>query len=147
MFTRLDFPTPLLPISTAVVPSGMSRRTCCTLSGSAADTTKRLHVGAGQPLDPLAHLTYLLVAFGEVGLGQHHGHIGAGLVGQHQLAFQPAHVHVGQGLGHDHPVEVRRQHLGDGPLGGVLAHEGAGARADGLDDALVVAKRHEHFPA
>ena len=37
--TKLDLPTPLRPMSTAVVPSGTSARTASTLSGIASDTT------------------------------------------------------------------------------------------------------------
>ena len=39
MFTMLDFPTPLFPMSTAVVPAGTSARTASMLAGSFSDTT------------------------------------------------------------------------------------------------------------
>ena len=113
--------------------------------GVAVRHHQRAHVGARQRTDALGHLLHLRLALGQVGLREHHRDGGAGLVGQHQLALQAAQVHLGQRLGQDDAVEVRRQHLGDGALGGVLAHERALARADGLDDALVVALGRVHL--
>ena len=58
---------------------------------------------------------------------------------QHQLALEALQIDVGERLGDQHAIEIRGEHLGERPLGGVFADEFAGTRLYVLDDALVMA--------
>ena len=107
---------------------------------------ERLHVRANKRQDTLADARDLVLAFGEIGFGEHDGHGGTRFVGEHQLAFQPAHIHFRRRLRHDNAIEVGGKHLGNGALGGIFPHELAGAGKHLDNERLVVAlgKRDAH---
>ena len=86
----------------------------------------------------VAHGPNLGVVLRQVGLGEHDGHCGTRLIGEHELALKTTAVHLREGLGNDDAIEVGGEHLGDRALGRILAHEGAAARKDSLDDAHVM---------
>ncbi len=81
----------------------------------------------------------------QVGLGQDHHRLGAGVPRRRQVALQAADVQVLKGGGdHQHQVEVGGQHHGSGHgvqpgEVGVRADEGALAREHGLDEGLAAA--------
>ena len=130
-FTRLDFPTPLHELAHRLGRRGVGRR-----------HHDGLHVGADQRAHLVAHGPNLGVVLRQVGLGEHDGHCGARLIGEHELALKTTAVHLREGLGNDDAIEVGGEHLGDRALGGILAHEGAAARKDSLDDAHVMVVGH-----
>ena len=74
-------------------PLGHKRAHSLDAFGRRLRHDERLHVRADKRQDALADTLNRILAFGEIGLGEHDGHGGARFMGEHQLALQPAHIH------------------------------------------------------
>ena len=135
--TSVDLPTPDPPRSAAVTPC----RICAWTSSKPDPRDRTLDDDVDAGGDILGEFALVVDVLGDVGLGQNDDRLGAGLPRQHEFALEAADVDAlaGERLHDEDDVGVGDEHLLVGLLAGVLAHERARARQDGLDDRLVVA--------